>query len=62
MPKSKGKEAYTAKQQRQAGDIEKSMRESGMSAKEAAKRAWMTVNKISGGGKQSGSGRKGAKK
>jgi hypothetical protein len=58
MPKSKGKEAYTAKQQRQARDIEESMVKSGMSAKQAAMRAWMTVNKISGGGKQSGSGRK----
>lgn len=56
MPRG-SKDAYTDKQKRQAEHIEESMEERGMSAKEAAGRAWATVNKNSGGGRKSGSGR-----
>jgi hypothetical protein len=51
------KSAYTDKQKRKAEHIEESYEERGVSSKEAAKRAWATVNKESGGGKKSGSGR-----
>ena len=63
MPRG-DKGAYTDKQKRKAEHIEESYEERGVSAKEAAKRAWATVNKESGGGKKSGSGRgkKAAKK
>lgn len=44
------KSSYTAKQKRQARDIEKSYEERGLSEKESARRAWATVNKLSGGG------------
>jgi plasmid stabilization system protein ParE len=56
MPRG-DKGAYTDKQKRQAEHIEESYEERGTSAKEAARRAWATVNKESGGGKKSGSGR-----
>ena len=49
---------YTDKQKRQAEHIEESYEEKGVSAEEAEKRAWATVNKQDGGGKKSGSGRK----
>ena len=52
------KAAYTDKQKRQAEHIEDSYEKKGVSTKEAAKRAWATVNKESGGGKKSGSGRR----
>lgn len=52
------KESYTDKQKRQASHIEAGYKEKGVSEKEAEKRAWATVNKESGGGKKSGSGRK----
>ncbi len=52
------KSAYTDKQKRQAEHIEESYEEKGVSKKEAESRAWATVNKTSGGGKKSGSGRK----
>ncbi|KXV40559.1 transcriptional regulator [Gluconobacter japonicus] len=52
------KSAYTDKQKRQAQHIEESYEERGVSEKEAERRAWATVNKESGGGKKSGSGRK----
>lgn len=54
------KSAYTDKQKRKAEHIEEGYREAGVSEKEAAARAWATVNKQDGGGKLSGSGRKGA--
>ena len=60
MPRG-DKSAYTDKQKRQAEHIEESYEERGVSSKEAAARAWATVNKESGGGKQSGSGRAGKK-
>ena len=56
------KRAYTAKQIRKARDIEQSYEERGVSEKESERRAWATVNKQDGGGKKSGSGRKGHKK
>lgn len=56
MPKG-DKSAYTDKQKRQAEHIEESYEQRGVSEKEAERRAWATVNKESGGGKQSGSGR-----
>ncbi len=51
------KAAYTDKQKRQAEHIEKGYEHRGVGKREAEKRAWATVNKISGGGKKSGSGR-----
>ena len=51
------KEAYTNKQKRKAEHIEEGYEKRGVSEKEAKRRAWATVNKESGGGKKSGSGR-----
>ena len=51
------KEKYTEKQKRQAEHIEESYRERGAPEGEAERRAWATVNKMTGGGKKSGSGR-----
>ena len=51
----KGK--YTDKQKRQAEHIEEGYEKRGLPEDEAERRAWATVNKISGGGKKSGSGR-----
>lgn len=51
------KESYTGKQKRQAEHIEEGYKERGVSSAEAARRAWATVNKETGGGKKSGSGR-----
>jgi plasmid stabilization system protein ParE len=56
MPRG-DKGAYTDKQKRKAEHIEESYEERGVSSKEAEARAWATVNKESGGGKKSGSGR-----
>src|SRR5882672_3963727 len=56
MPRG-DKSAYTSKQKRQARDIEKSYEKRGVSNPEAERRAWATVNKITGGGRKSGSGR-----
>ncbi len=52
------KSSYTNKQKREAGHIEKGYEKKGIRAKTAKKRAWATVNKLSGGGKKSGSGKK----
>jgi plasmid stabilization system protein ParE len=52
---SKG--AYTAKQKRQAKHIEEGYEKRGVSKTEAERRAWATENKISGGGRKSGSGK-----
>lgn len=57
MP-SGDKSSYTAKQIRQADHIEKSYEKKGVGKEAAEARAWATVNKLSGGGKKSGSGRK----
>ncbi|GAN88503.1 plasmid stabilization protein [Komagataeibacter intermedius] len=56
MPRG-DKSAYTDKQKRQAEHIEDSYEQRGVSEEEAARRAWATVNKETGGGKKSGSGR-----
>jgi plasmid stabilization system protein ParE len=52
------KSSYTDKQKRQAAHIEAGYEKKGLVAKTAAARAWATVNKRTGGGKKSGSGRK----
>jgi plasmid stabilization system protein ParE len=51
------KSSYTAKQRRKADHIAESYEDRGVSHKEAESRAWATVNKESGGGNRSGSGR-----
>jgi plasmid stabilization system protein ParE len=51
------KSKYTNKQKRKAEHIEEGYEKRGTSKKEAERRAWATVNKSSGGGKKSGSGR-----
>ena len=51
------KSSYTDKQKRKAEHIEEGFEDRGVSKKEAESRAWATVNKESGGGKKSGSGR-----
>jgi len=51
------KSSYSSKQKRKAGHIEKGYEKRGVGKKEAERRAWATVNKSSGGGKKSGSGR-----
>ncbi|PNU03812.1 plasmid stabilization protein [Novosphingobium guangzhouense] len=51
------KSSYTDKQKRRAEHIEESYEKRGTPKKEAESRAWATVNKESGGGKKSGSGR-----
>ena len=56
MPRG-DKSSYTDKQKRQAEHIEEGYESRGVSDKEAERRAWATVNKMSGGGKKSGSGR-----
>src|SRR5436305_9296631 len=56
MPRG-DKSKYTGKQERQADHIEESYESRGVGTKEAEHRAWATVNKMSGGGKKSGSGR-----
>ena len=48
---------YTDKQKRKAEHIADSYEERGAPAGEAKRRAWATVNKESGGGNKSGSGR-----
>jgi hypothetical protein len=56
MPRG-DKTKYTGKQIRKAGHIEESYESRGVPEDEAERRAWATVNKESGGGKKSGSGR-----
>ena len=56
MPRG-SKEKYTDKQKRRAEHIEDGYERRGVGASEAARRAWATVNKETGGGKKSGSGR-----
>ncbi len=51
------KSAYTDKQKRKAEHTEEGYEDRGVSKGEAERRAWATVNKESGGGKKSGSGR-----
>ena len=61
MPRG-DKSAYTDKQKRQAAHIEQGYEKRGVSKDEAESRAWALVNKESGGGKKSGSGRAGQSK
>jgi plasmid stabilization system protein ParE len=56
MPRG-DKGSYSSKQKRRAEHIEKGYEKRGVSSGEAKRRAWATVNKESGGGKKSGSGR-----
>jgi len=56
MPRG-DKSSYTDKQKRKAEHIEESYEERGVATEEAERRAWATVNKESGGGNKSGSGR-----
>lgn len=56
MPRG-DKSSYTDKQKRKAEHIEEGYEARGVPKKEAAARAWATVNKESGGGNKSGSGR-----
>lgn len=52
------KSSYTDKQKRKAQHIEDGYKKRGVASSEAERRAWATVNKDSGGGNKSGSGRK----
>lgn len=56
MPRG-DKSSYTDKQKRKAEHIEEGYEDRGVSHEEAERRAWATVNKESGGGNKSGSGR-----
>jgi plasmid stabilization system protein ParE len=56
MPRG-DKSSYSSKQKRKAEHIEEGYEKRGTSHREAQRRAWATVNKESGGGKKSGSGR-----
>ena len=56
MPRG-DKSSYTGKQKRQAEHIERGYEKRGTGSKEAKRRAWATVNKMTHGGKKSGSGR-----
>lgn len=56
MPRG-DKSKYTDKQKRKAEHIADGYKERGVSAREAKRRAWATVNAIHGGGEKSGSGR-----
>ena len=51
MPRG-DKSSYTDKQKRQAQHIEESYEEKGDSPKTAQRKAWATVNKLTGGGKK----------
>jgi plasmid stabilization system protein ParE len=56
MPRG-DKSKYTATQKRKARHIEESYEARGVDTREAEARAWATVNKQTGGGERSGSGR-----
>ena len=56
MPRG-DKSSYTDKQKRMAHHIEESYEHRGLKTGAAEARAWATVNKLTGGGKKSGSGR-----
>jgi hypothetical protein len=56
MPRG-DKSSYTGKQKRKAEHIEEGYEKRGIGKKEAERRAWATVNKETGGGNKSGSGR-----
>lgn len=50
------KEKYTRKQKRKAEKIARGYKKRGVSKKEAARRAWATVNKSDRGGRKSSGG------
>jgi hypothetical protein len=56
MPRG-DKSSYSTKQKRQAEHIEQGYKKRGTRTKETKRRAWATVNKMTGGGKRTGSGR-----
>ena len=56
MPRG-DKSKYTDKQKREAQHIEEGYESRGVPEEEAARRAWATVNAMTGGGKKSGSGK-----
>jgi hypothetical protein len=56
MPRG-DKSSYTDKQKRQAEHIEEGYEKRGVPRDEAERRAWATENKMSHGGRKSGSGR-----
>jgi plasmid stabilization system protein ParE len=56
MPRG-DKSKYSGKQKRQAEHIEEGYKKRGVSEDESERRAWATVNRMTGGGKKSGSGR-----
>jgi plasmid stabilization system protein ParE len=60
MPRG-DKSSYSNKQKREAEHIEEGYKHRGVGTKEAARRAWATVNKETGGGKKTGSGRRKAR-
>jgi plasmid stabilization system protein ParE len=51
------KSKYTEKQKRQAEHIEEGYEKRGVSAEEAERRAWATVNRMTGGGKKAAGSR-----
>jgi hypothetical protein len=55
MPRG-SKEKHSNKQKRQADHIEEGYESRGTSENEVKRRAWVTVNKMTGGGKRGGSG------
>jgi plasmid stabilization system protein ParE len=59
MPRGE-KSKYTDKQERKAGHIAQSYESRGVSEEEAERRAWATVNKDDGGGKEPGGSGRGA--
>jgi hypothetical protein len=60
MPRG-DKSRYTEKQQRQAEHIEEGYEDRGTPTKEAERRAWATVNKMTGGAKKPGGSGRGKK-
>jgi hypothetical protein len=60
MPRG-DKSKYTGKQERKADHIAEGYEKSGVSKKEAERRAWATVNKDDGGGKKPGGSGRGAR-
>jgi plasmid stabilization system protein ParE len=60
MPRG-DKSKYTDKQERKADHIVESYEERGVSEKEAERRAWATVNKDDGGGRNPGGSGRGKK-
>jgi plasmid stabilization system protein ParE len=55
MPRG-DKSKYTPKQRQQARKIEEGYEDRGVPHDEAERRAWATVNKMTGGGRRGGSG------